>query len=295
MAGGSLGSLIPPSVIMMLYSLVARQSVGQMFMGGILPGLVLSALYCIYIAIRCVIRPKMGPALPPEARGTWKEKFVSLRGSILPVALIVVVLGSIFMGLATPSEASAIGAIGAFICAAIYRKLNWTVVKESVYATARLFGVIFWIIIGAECFTRFYLSCGASQLISGLFLEWEVNRWFILIGMQISLILLGMIMEEYAIVMVVAPIYVPIIMALNFNPLWFGILFIVNTQIAVLTPPYGFALFYMRAIIPPGMTMGDLYHAIVPFVGLQIIGLAMVMAFSQLALWLPGMMFRPGG
>jgi tripartite ATP-independent transporter DctM subunit len=290
MSGGVLGTLIPPSIPMILYSLYSKQSVGKMFAGGMIPGLVLSSLYCIYIGIRCHLNPKMGPALPPEERVGLKEKAISLRGSILPVLLIVAVLGSIFSGAATPTEAAAVGAFGAALCAIIYRKFSWGMLKEACYRTMILTGMIMWIMVGIGCFNSFFMSMGGIRLLDGLIVG--VNPWAVLIGMQLSLFILGMFLDDYAIIMIATPIYAPVIVSLGFDPLWFGILFIMNMQMAVLTPPYGFATFYMRGLTSKEIPMSDIWRAVIPFVGLQGIGLILVMAFPQLALWLPHLVFK---
>jgi len=297
-AGGVLGILIPPSIIMIIYSLMAHLSIGKMFMGGILPGIVASILYCSYIGIRCWRNPGMGPALPAEERATWGAKLVSLRALILPLLLIVAVLGSIWLGVATPTEAAAVGAFGAFICAAVHRRLNWTLITTTSLQTFRLTAMVFWILAGATAFSNLYTQMGAREMIEGVVTGLEVSPWVILILMQLSLFILGCIMDDYAIVMLAGPIYIPIITLLGFDPLWFGILFIVNMNIAYLTPPYGFNLFYLRGLTPMikeetgvEITMGDLYRAVVPFIGLQIITLAIVMAFPPLATWLPSLMF----
>lgn len=290
MSGGVLGTLIPPSIPMILYSLYARQSVGKMFAGGMIPGLILSAFYCTYIGVRCFLRPKMGPALPVEERVSLKEKAMSLKGSILPILLIVAVLGSIFSGAATPTEAAAVGAFGAFLCALVYRKFSWGMLKEACYRTTRLMGLILWIIVGIGCFNSFFMGMGGAHLVEGLTVG--VNRWAVLIGMQFSLFIMGMFLDDYAIVMIATPIYAPVIVSLGFDPIWFGILFIMNMQMAMLTPPYGFATFYMKALVPKDILITDIWRAIIPFVALQGIGLILVMIFPQLALLLPGLIFK---
>ena len=290
MSGGVLGTLIPPSIPMILYSLYARQSVGKMFAGGIIPGFILSAFYCTYIAIRCLRNPKMGPALPVEERVGWKGKFISVKGSILPVFLIVAVLGSIFTGAATPTEAAAVGAFGAFLCAVVYRKFSWGMLREACYRTTRLMGLILWIMVGIGCFNSFFMGMGGAHLVEGLAVG--VNRWAVLIVMQLSLFIMGMFLDDYAIVMIATPIYAPVIVSLGFDPIWFGILFIMNMQMAMLTPPYGFATFYMKALVPKDILITDIWRAIIPFVALQGIGLILVMIFPQLALWLPGLIFK---
>jgi len=293
-AGGVLGIVIPPSVIMILYASFTRESVGGLFFGGIVPGVIVAILHMSYIGIRSYLQPNMAPAIAPEDRVSWREKFVSLRAIILPILLIILVLGSIWTGAATPTEAAGVGALGAFICAAIYRRVNWQMLNDSIRTTLRITCMVMWIVAAATAFNSLYVAVGARELVTELILGLEVNRWFILVGMQLTLFFLGCIMDDYAIVMLAAPIYVPIIKILGFDPLWFGILFILNMQMAYLTPPYGFNLFYLRGIVPKGITMGDIYRSIVPFVAMQGIGLILVMIFPQLALFLPNRMVFQG-
>lgn len=290
MSGGVLGTLIPPSIPMILYSLYARQSVGKMFAGGLIPGLILSIFYSTYIGIRCALNPKMGPALPVEERASWKEKAISLKDSILPILLVIAVLGSIFSGAATPTEAAAVGAFGAALCAVVYRKFSWGILKESCYRTTKLMGLILWIMVGIGCFNSFFMGMGGAHLVEGLIVG--VNPWAVLIGMQLSLFFMGMFLDDYAIVMIATPIYVPVIVSLGFDPLWFGILFIMNMQMAMLTPPYGFATFYMKGLVPKDILITDIWRAIIPFVALQGAGLILIMVVPQLALWLPGLIFK---
>jgi len=290
MSGGVLGTLIPPSIPMILYSLYARQSVGKMFAGGLIPGFILSAFYCTYIGIRCLRNPKMGPALPAEERVGWKEKVASVKGSILPVLLILTVLGSIFTGAATPTEAAAVGAFGAFLCAVVYRKFSWGMLREACYRTTRLMGLILWIMVGIGCFNSFFMGMGGAHLVEGLTVG--VNRWAVLIAMQLSLFIMGMFLDDYAIVMIATPIYAPVILSLGFDPLRFGILFIMNMQMAMLTPPYGFATFYMKALVPKDILITDIWRAIIPFVALQGLGLILVMVFPKIALFIPSLLFR---
>ena len=289
-AGGVLGIIIPPSVIMILYASVTRESVGGLFFGGIIPGLIVAAMHIIYIGIRCFFQPRMGPSIAPEERANIKGKIISLKSIVLPAALIVLVLGSIWTGAATPTEAAGVGALGAFVCAAIHRRLNWHMIKESIRSTIKITCMVMWIVAAASCFNSLYVAIGARELVTELILGLEVNRWVILVGMQFTLFFFGMIMDDYAIVMLAAPIYVPIITLLGFDPLWFGILFVLNMQMAYLTPPYGFNLFYLKGIVPKEVTMGDIYRSIIPFVAVQGVGLALTMIFPRLALWLPSMM-----
>jgi len=293
MAGGSLGELIPPSIAMILFARISTLSVGRMFAGGIIPGLMLSALFIIYIGIRCMLQPELGPVLPKEERANWREKLVSLKAVILPILLIVAVLGSILSGMATPTEAASVGAVGALICAAVYRQLNWRMVRAASIDTMRLTAMGMWILIGAAIFIRFYMGMGAAHLVEGMVMASGLGRWSILIMMQVVVMFLGMIMDDFAVVLVAGPIFFPIAVALGFDPLWFGIVFMVNLQIAYITPPYGFALFYMKAVVyDKGIPMSEVWRAILPFIPLQITGLALVMIFPKLALWLPGLLFE---
>ena len=291
-AGGALGILIPPSITMIIYGLIAPESVGKLFAGGVFAGLTLSALFIAYILIRSRLQPHLAPALPMEERGGWRERFVTLKAVIAPIFLVLAVLGSIFGGITSVSEAGAMGALGSLLCAAIYRRLNWDMLKESCFRTLRLTCMVMWIILGATAFSSFISASGISRVIGDFVLALEVNRWTILVGIQLVLILMGMIMETTGIIMVTVPIFVPIIKALGFDPVWFGVLFVVNTEMAFLTPPFGYNLFYMRAVVPEGITMIDIYRSIIPFVGLQAIGLVLCMFFPAIILWLPSIIFN---
>jgi tripartite ATP-independent transporter DctM subunit len=286
-AGGALGILIPPSVIMILYGLMAEQSVGKLFIGGIFPGLVLSSLFILYIGTRSAFQSDIGPSVPYEERVKWKEKFIALKAVILPIILVIIVLGSIFAGLTTPTEASAIGAVGALACAAITRRLNWSVIKGATYKSFELTCMVMWIFVGATVFSTLYQALGGPQLMEQLVENLAINRWGILIIMQFTLFVLGCFMDPTGILMVTTPVFVPVVITLGFDPLWYGILFVVNMEMAFLTPPFGFNLFYMKGVAPPGITMGDIYRSVIPFVILQAVGLALLMVFPQLALWLP--------
>ncbi|NWF54228.1 MAG: TRAP transporter large permease subunit [Syntrophaceae bacterium] len=290
--GGALGILIPPSVPMILYATLTAESIGGLFAGGILPGLLLAFLFILYIGIRCFFQPSLGPALPVEERATWAEKIISLKAVTLPVMIIVMVLGSIYAGVCTATEAAGLGCLGAIISAAIYRKLRWELAREACYRTASLTAMIIWILIGAYCFTSVYTGTGAHELMEKILLSIPGGRYAILITMQIVFFILGCILDPVGIIMICTPVFVPVIKSLGFDPLWFGVLFIMNMEMGYLTPPFGFNLFYMKAIVPPGITMGDIYRSIVPFVILQGMGLVIVIIFPDIALWIPRMLAR---
>jgi tripartite ATP-independent transporter DctM subunit len=293
-AGGALGVLIPPSIPFILYGLFSGESIGALFASGIIPGILLGLMFIFYILIRCFIQKDLGPALPKDKRATWKEKFESLRAVILPLVLIAVVLGSIFKGVATPTEAAALGALGAMLCAAVSRNLSWKVIKESSYATLRLSSMVVWIIIGGTAFTSLYTAIGAVDFIQEIIATLPVSKYIILIGMQAVLFILGMLLDPGGIIMICTPVFVPVIKALGFDPVWFGLLFIVNMEMAYLTPPFGFNLFYMKAIVPSNISMGDIIRSVVPFVGIQALLLIICILFPELATWLPRKLLAAG-
>jgi len=289
-AGSALGILIPPSVTMVIYALIAEQSVGHLFAGGIIPGVILGSLFITYILMRCFFQPSMAPGLPPEERPSWGEKIVSLRGVILPSIIVFAVLGSIFLGVATPTEASGVGALGAIIIAAIYRRLNWTLIKEACYRTCRVGAMGLWIYLGALIFTTLYAATGAQEQVASLLLGIS-GKWGTLIAMQLTWMVLGCFIDPWGIIMLTAPIFVPVIIQLDLSLVWFGVLFIVNMQMAYITPPFGFDLFYLKGVAPPEVRLEDIYRSIWPFLLCQLIGLALVMVFPQLVLWLPSIIF----
>jgi tripartite ATP-independent transporter DctM subunit len=292
MAGGALGQLIPPSVLMVVYGGMAGVSVGKMFMGGVFPGLLLSGLFILYIAIRCFFQKELGPALPKEEREkiTWGMKFRALRAIILPTLLIISVLGSIFYGIATPTEAAAIGALGSVICGLIYRRLTWDLLRNACLNTLKSTCMVMWIMIGSLLFVSFYFGVGGADFVKETLVGLKVDRWVIILGMQLTIFFLGCLMDPAGIVLLCTPLYIPIIKALGFDPLWFGVLFIVNLEMSYLTPPFGYNLFYMKSIAPEGVTMADIYRSVTPFVLLQGAGLVLCMVFPELILWLPSIM-----
>ncbi len=288
-AGGSLGILIPPSVLMIILALTSRLSVGELFIAGILPGLLLSSLFVGYILIRSYIQKDMGPAVPPEDRLPLSARLRLLAGLLLPVSLIFAVMGSMFFGLATPSEASAIGALGAIVSALIKRTFNWENFTSALFITLRLSAMVIWIVFAASAFTALYAVTGASSLVGDL-IKGVGDPWMVIITMQLILLVLGMFFDPTGIVLLTAPIFFPIVTSLGFDPLWFAILFVINMELAYLTPPFGFNLFYMKAVVPPDVTMMDIYKSSFPFVLLMALGLALCMIFPGIITWLPSLM-----
>ncbi len=291
-AGGVLGIVIPPSVIMIIYASITRVSVGRLFFGGIVPGVLIACMHMAYIGMKCARNPELGPPVPPEERVNVSEKLTSLKSLILPACLILLVLGVIYLGVATPTEAAGIGAFGAFVCAAVYGKLNWKLVNGAIRSTLKITCMVMWVVAAATIFNSLFIAVGGRDLIITVMAGLGVSPWIILIGMHIFLFFAGMVMDDYAIVMLAAPIFAPVAVALGFDPIWFGILFILNKQMSYLTPPYGFNLFYLKGIVPKGISMGDIYRSVIPFIVIQAIGMVLVMLFPKLATWLPSLLLR---
>ncbi|MBU4275571.1 MAG: TRAP transporter large permease subunit [Proteobacteria bacterium] len=287
-AGGALGILIPPSILMILYGNMAEVSIGRLFAGGMLPGILLAAIFVLYIGIRCFFQKDLGPAVTEKYN--WRDKFRSLKGVILPVSLVVLVLGVIYSGVATPTEAAGVGAGGAVVTALIHRQLTWARMWQALKDTLSLTVMVFWIIIGAVSFTTFLAYAGIQDMLQEAIMSMEINRWIILIAIQLVFFVLGMFLDPAGIILLTTPIFVPIINQLGFDPLWFGVLFIINMEMAYITPPFGFNLFILKSVVPPQITMADIYRSVGPFVLLQALCLAMVMLWPEIATWLPSIM-----
>ncbi|KZM49246.1 TRAP transporter large permease subunit [Labrenzia sp. OB1] len=301
MAGGTLGILIPPSILAIIYAVVAEQSVGELFIGAVVPGLMLSGLYILYVIMSCVIDPKKGPPIPEEERIPFKEKMRLLSNMSAPIVLIVIVLGVIFTGVATPVEAAGIGTFGAIIVAAIHRNLDWQTLREASLTTLKASAMVIWIMFGATIFVGLYVLEGGQQFVQGALEATGLGPWGILIIMQVVLVVLGMFLDWVGILLLCVPIFVPIIKALGAasfgldNPddlvLWFGVLYLVNMQMSFLSPPFGYALFYLRGVAPKEIPMTDIFKSALPFLALQIVGLVLCMMFPELITWLPNMVY----
>lgn len=290
--GSGLGVLIPPSVIMIVYAQLAMESVGQLFLSGVIPGLMFCSLFITYVAIRAIINPELAPALPKEERVGWKEKLFSLKNVILPIVLVGGVLGSIFTGAATPTEAAAFGALGSIGCAMIYRRLSWEVLKDSCIETMRVSVMILWIMIAANAFAAIYQALGAVRLITDAITSLPVSPISIVIGMMVILALLGCLMDSLGLLMITGPIFIPMIKELGFSPIWFGILYTISLEIGFLTPPFGINLFYLKGVTSDkDISMGDIYQSMTPYTILYVVGLILVLFFPNIALWLPSKYF----
>ncbi len=288
-AGSSLGILVPPSVVLVLYGMIARQPVGQLWLAGVLPGLLLAGLFIAYIAIRCWLQPHLGPALPREERDVpFREKLRLLRAGILPFLIFFLMTGLFLMGVTSLVESSAVGATAATLAALVKGRLTWKVMEETIRKTLSISCMFMWIILAALSFGAVFDGLGAGKALQSLFVErWELNPWTILIMMQLSFILMGMFLDDTAMLVIVAPLYVPLVRALGFDLVWYGVLYTITCQIAYMTPPFGYNLFLMRAMAPKEISLADIYRSIVPFVAVMVLGLALVMIFPELATWLP--------
>ncbi len=288
-AGSSLGILVPPSVVLVLYGMIARQPVGQLWLAGVLPGLMMASLFILYIVIRCKIQPQLGPALPPEERQiSWGAKLRLLSAGILPLFIFFCMTGLFLMGKTNLTESSAVGATAATIAAFIKRRLTRKVMEDTIRKTLGVSCMFMWIILAALCFGAVFDGLGAVKAIESFFIDrMGLGPWEVLIMMQLSYLLMGMFLDDTAMLVIVAPLYVPLVGALGFDLIWYDILYTITCQIAYMTPPFGYNLFLMRAMAPPEVSLWDIYRSIVPFVLVMILGLTLVTVFPQIALWLP--------
>ena len=288
-AGSSLGILVPPSVVLVLYAMIARQPVGQLWLAGIVPGLLMAAMFVIYIAVRCRMNPSLGPVLSEEERDMPKaEKIRLLFAGLLPFGIFFAMMIPFVNGWTSLVESSAIGAITAFLAAVLKRRMTWQVFEASLKNTLGITCMFMWIILAALAFGAVFDGLGAVKAIESLFTDrLGLSPWMILILMQLSFILMGTFLDDTAMLVIVAPLYIPLVGALEFNLIWYGVLYTITTQIAYMTPPFGYNLFLMRAMSPPEITLSDIYRSIIPFVAVMVLALVTIMIFPQIALWLP--------
>lgn len=289
-AGSSLGILIPPSVVLVLYAMIARQPVLQLWLAGIGPGMLMAALFAIYIYVRCRINPELGPALPKEELDqiTWSEKISTLGAGVLPLLIFGTMMGLFLTGVTSLVESSVVGALLATLAALFTGRLSKQVWETTTRSSLMISCMFLWIILAALCFSSVYDGLGAVKAIEKLLLgTFDLSPWTILILMLLSFVVLGMFLDDTAMLVIVAPLYIPLVKSLGFNAIWFGILYTITCQIAYITPPFGYNLFMMRAMAPPEVTLIDIYKSIVPFFFLMVLTVIILMIFPQIALWLP--------
>ena len=292
-AGSSLGILVPPSVVLVLYALIARQPVGQLWLAGVVPGLLMASLFIIYIAVRCRLQPGLGPALDVSERQVpMAEKLRLLKAGLLPVVIFATMMVPFVNGWTSLVESSAIGAMTAFIAAVVKGRMTKQVFETSVRQTLAISCMFMWIILAALGFGAVFDGLGAVRAIENLFTEQlGLEPWMILVLMQLSFLLMGTFLDDTAMLVIVAPLYVPLVKLLGFDLIWYGVLYTITTQIAYMTPPFGYNLFLMRAMAPPEIGLRDIYISILPFVGLMIIALILISVFPQIALMLPNYIY----
>ncbi len=293
-AGSSLGILVPPSIVLVLYGMIARQPVSQLWLAGAIPGLILAVMFIAYIVIRCRLQPELGPPLPQAERDliTRKEKYMLPGAGVLPLFVIFSVIGLFLMGYTSLVECSAVGAFVAMLAALVKGRLNFRLIHVTLRKTLGVSCMFMWIIMAALCFGAVFDGLGAVKAIEALFLDqWGLSAWQILVMMQLSYIIMGMFLDDTAMLVIVAPLYIPLIIALEFNPIWYGVLYTVTCQIAYMTPPFGYNLFLMRAMAPKEIGLMDIYKSITPFVAIMVFALVLFMVFPQITLWLPELVF----
>ncbi len=287
-AGSSLGILVPPSVVLVLYAMIARQPVGQLWLAGLVPGLMMAGMFILYIWIRCRLNPALGPIADDLDEVTRAEKLRLLGAGVLPLAIFAAMMVPFVNGWTSLVESSAIGALTALAASILKRRMTWAVFHKCTAQTLGISCMFMWIILAALGFGAVFDGLGAVKAIDTLFTEQlGMGPWTILILMQLSFILMGTFLDDTAMLVIVAPLYVPLVGALGFDLIWYGVLYTITTQIAYMTPPFGYNLFLMRAMAPPEIALTDIYRSIIPFVGVMVVALAILMAFPQIALWLP--------
>ncbi len=295
-SSGTLGILIPPSIMLVVYGGLTGQketSVGNLFAAAIMPGLLLSGMYLLYVGVRCYMNPKLGPPIPAAERtATVMEKFsMTMKNFVPPFGLILTVMGTILAGVATPTEAAALGCVGALVLALFSRNLDFNVITQACISTARTTAMIMALFVGGKFFSVVFLSMGGGDVVADVLLGMDVNRYVVFFIMMAVVFFMGMFIDWAAILLVVVPIFTPIAMDLEFNPLWFAMMICINLQTSFLTPPFGYSLFYFKGVAPPEYSMGDIYRGIIPFVAIQIFALATLIFFPQIITYLPSLFF----
>ena len=286
-AGGTLGILIPPSVVTIVYAITAQISIGKMFIAGIVPGLILAVSYSVYIYVRARLDPNVAPRPPEDTAIPLRDRLAALKTLILPAFVIFSVLGTIYLGLATPTEAAAVGVLGALLSAAVAGRLRLETMSGAATDTLRVTAMILWITIGAKAFISVFVATGGAQSLLAFVEGIEASRWIVLGVMMLVLVFLGLFLDEIGIILLTVPVFLPIVTTLDFDPLWFGVLFMITGQMAYITPPFGYTLFYLKGVLPPGIGIGQVYRGVIPFFLIQVGVLVLFCIFPVLVTWLP--------
>ncbi len=294
LASGTLGELIPPSLLLIVYGSQTGVSVSQLFAGGIPAGIIFAILFMVYIGIRCILQKKLCPIIPLEDRPLFKEKLAAIPNMLPIIFLVFAVLGSIFFGIATPTEAASVGALGAFLIALAHRRITWDIVKESSKRTFGTAGMCMWIVVGGTAFASVFTALGGPETVEGLLTGASLGNWAILAIMLATLLVMGCFLDPICIIILTVPVYMPLVKATGFDPLWFGLVYVATLQTSYITPPFGYSIFFLKGISPPEVTIDDIYISVWPFVILQLLGVSLLVLFPQAILWLPRLM-RPFG
>ncbi|MBB4003414.1 MAG: TRAP transporter large permease subunit [Aurantimonas endophytica] len=291
-AAGTLGILIPPSVLTIVYSVTAQVSIGKMLIAGIVPGVLLAGLYILYIVVISWLRPELVPDVSDVPRASLADKLRSLKTLVLPSLIIVMVLGSIFFGIATPTEAAAVGVFGAALAAATRRHLTWPTLTQSCLVTLKATAMILWITIGAKAYVAIFTGLGGADALLNGIEQLRVSPYLVLAVMMLILIFLGTVLDEIGIILLTVPVFLPVVRFLGFDEIWFGVLYALTIQMGYISPPFGYTLFYIKSTLPKEVGMGMVYRGIVPFFLLQLAGLLICVAFPGLTTFLPALMSR---
>ncbi|HOR24062.1 MAG TPA: TRAP transporter large permease subunit [Opitutaceae bacterium] len=288
-AGSSLGILVPPSVVFVLYGMIARQPVGQLWLAGVVPGLLMAALFLIYVVVRCRLQPELAPLASEDSmKISLREKLRLLSAGMIPLVIMFIVIGLFLFGITSLVESSAVGALASLLVAWGRRRLTKTVLHNTVRQTLNISAMFMWIIMAALAFGAVFDGLGAVKAIEGLFLnQWGLSPWHVIILMQLSFVIMGMFLDDTAMLVIVAPLYVPLVNAMGFSLVWFGVLYTITCQIAYITPPFGYNLFLMKAMAPKDFPLKDIYASIIPFSALMFLTIVLIMIFPEIALWLP--------
>ncbi|MBX3530074.1 MAG: TRAP transporter large permease subunit [Rhizobiaceae bacterium] len=294
MAGSTLGILIPPSVVLVLYGMIARQPVGNLWMAGVFPGLLMATLFVLYVVIRSWLQPDMAPALSKAERDEYSlgDKLRLLRAGLIPLGIFLTMTGLFLAGITSLVESSAVGVIGSIVAAWLRGTLTLKVLHDTTRKTMGISAMFFWIITAALCFGAVFDGLGAVKSIEWLFIgEWGLQPWMVLVLMQATFLILGIFLDDTAMLVIVAPLFIPLAGALGFDLVWYGVLYTITCQIAYLTPPFGYNLFLMRAMAPPEVTLTDIYRSISPFVAIMLLTLIIIGVFPEIATWLPNYVY----
>lgn len=289
-ASGTLGILIPPSVLTIVYAVTAQVSIGKMLIAGIVPGILLAALYITYLVVVGLVKPEWLPLDRSTTRAPLGRKLASLKSLIFPALLIVIILGSIFFGVATPTESAAVGVVGALIPAFAAGKVNMSMLREAGTDTLKSTAMILWITLGAKAYVAIFTGLGGADALLGFIRGMDVDRWLVLSAMMLLLIFLGTVLDEIGIILLTVPVFIPIIKALGFDEIWFGVLYAITIQTGYISPPFGYTLFYIKGTLPKHIGMGEVYRGVLPFFALQILALIIVAAWPDMVTFLPRLM-----